>query len=256
MSLNTSRLIRNVGRVPELLRAVLATPQWFDLTTGYLRLKQPYPLVLRFRNRQRITLINRSDLATLWLVFFPPTYPVYVSDQRILDLGANIGAFSLFAANRAPQAHIVAVEPFPETFRKFVAMLEENQLTHRVTAISAALTGSDREVHINDSPGMDSQFRNVSNRGLSVTGISLSSLYERAGWDSADLLKIDIEGSEYDGLLAASPEVLRRAGRIAMEFHPDPRKQKLFDHLREAGFRLQSERDDGAGYGMAHFTRV
>ncbi len=70
MSLDTSKLIRNVRRAPELLRAILATSQWFDLTAGYLRLKQPYPLVLQLRNQQRITLINRSDLATLWLVSF------------------------------------------------------------------------------------------------------------------------------------------------------------------------------------------
>ena len=188
MSLDTSRLIRNVRRAPELLRAMLATPQWFDLTAGYLRLKQPYPLALQFRNQQRITLINRSDLATLWLVFFPPTYPVFASDLRILDLGANIGAFSLYAANRAPLAQIVGVEPFPDTFGKFVAMLEENRLSHRVTAIAAAMAGIDGPVHINDAPGLDSQFRNVSNEGLSVTGISLHSLYERVGWASACLL--------------------------------------------------------------------
>lgn len=256
MSVITSRLIRNARRAPELLRAVRATSQWFDLTAGYLRFKQPYPLELQFRNKQRITLINRSDLATLWLVYFPPSYPVLGSDLRIFDLGANIGAFTLYAANRAPRAQIVGVEPFPATFTKFQSMLRENRLTQRVTAVPAALTGNDGEVRLDDSPALDSQFRSVAAQGLAVAGISLSSLYESVGWDSADLLKIDIEGSEYDALLAASPQVLRRASRIAMEFHPDPRKRRLFDYLDEAGFQLRAERDDGAGYGMAHFTRV
>ena len=232
-----------------------ATPQWPALTAGYLRLKSPYPLHVNFRNGNQVDLQDRNDLATLWLVFFPPTYPLLPTDRRIVDCGANIGTFTLYAATQLPEAHIVSAEPFPQTFARFSSLLADNHLEARVTAIRAALTGSAGTVHLDDRPEIGSQFRSISSTGVAVEGIPLVSLLDNAGWDTVDFLKIDIEGGEYDALLSTAPQVLRRISRIAMEYHPDPRKAQLLRYLEDAGFALQSERDDGGGYGIVHLIR-
>jgi len=244
-------------RLPEVFSSRRATPQWLTLTSGYLRLTKPYPLHLRFYNGQQIKLENRYDLATLWLVFFPPTYPLESTDRRILDLGANLGAFTLYAASQLPSdVRIVSVEPFPPTFDRLTWLISTNKLEDRVSSIRTALAGQNGEVHFNDNPGLGSQFRNVTDKGMLVPSITLESLFDRIGWDEADFVKIDIEGSEYDSLLASPREVLRRMKRISMEYHPDPRKQQLIDHLQNAGFKLLVDRHDGGGYGLVHFVRV
>ena len=49
--------------------------------------------------------------------------------------------------------------------------------------------------------------------------IPLSGLFDLARAQEIDFLKVDIEGSEHDVFAAASPDLLRRFKRIAMEYH-------------------------------------
>lgn len=66
-----------------------------------------------------------------------------------------------------------------------------------------------------------------------------------------DLLKMDIEGSEYEVIFSTAPDVLRRVRRIALEYHsadvnaPSAR-ERLFAHhggrLQPAGRHARSER--------------
>ncbi len=49
--------------------------------------------------------------------------------------------------------------------------------------------------------------------------IPLAGLFDLAGAEEIDFLKVDIEGSEHDVFAAAAPEVLSRFKRIAMEYH-------------------------------------
>ena len=62
-----------------------------------------------------MALTDFFDLATLWLIFFSPAYPVKASDRVIVDAGANVGFFTLYASHRAPLARIISIEPFPPT---------------------------------------------------------------------------------------------------------------------------------------------
>jgi hypothetical protein len=80
--------------------------------------------------------------------------------------------------------------------------------------------------------------------------------FECCGWSPCfhpgenDLLKIDIEGAEYDVLGSADAGILARIRRITLEFHPTAgdthRWPVLKQQLISAGFRLVSESDDGA----------
>ena len=47
----------------------------------------------------------------------------------------------------------------------------------------------------------------------------MSGLFDLARAQEIDFLKVDIEGSEHDVFAAASPELLGRFKRIAMEYH-------------------------------------
>ena len=78
-----------------------------------------------------------------------------------------------------------------------------------------------------------------------VPALTLHDLFERHGIDSCDLLKVDVEGQEYDILYACGAQDLARVRRIHGEYHdvePDnPRSRS--DHfeafLRSHGFQVQ-----------------
>jgi FkbM family methyltransferase len=161
--------------------------------------------------------------------------------ERVVDGGANVGAFAILAARAG--ADVVAYEPHPPTF----AALERNTSGLAVSCVRAALVGeapADGLVAFTVGASADTQGR-IGGAGpsLEVPAVALAD----ALGDGCDLLKLDCEGAEF-GLLAATPvETLRRARRIACEVHGWAGAPELLEErLRAAGFAVaRVEKHDG-----------
>lgn len=144
----------------------------------------------------------------------------------VLDIGANAGFFSLFAASRFPRSRIHSFEPIPSNFQQLTRNRELNPdqewiLHHK------AVAGSDTEVTLTFDPE-DSFTTSASitqpQHGESVTvpGIRLDTFFSEAGIEHCHFLKMDCEGAEFDIFYNCAPETLSRVEVIAMEVHPDP----------------------------------
>lgn len=118
-----------------------------------------------------------------------------------IDIGANIGAYSLFVAARAGRgARILAVEPQPEIFARLAFNIAQNPFG-TVKAVACALA---------DKPGELTLFIDPTNRGESsvrilnssagtsvkVPAMTLLSLVEGEGYERIDAIKLDVEGAE------------------------------------------------------------
>lgn len=132
----------------------------------------------------------------------------------ILDLGGNIGMFSLWAANRWPGAHVTAVEPLPRN----AALLRRNAslvATGVITVLEAAATTDDGTVSFGGG-----DFTN--GRVLDDTEASSVSVPSRDVFPliaDVDLLKLDIEGGEWP--ILADPRFIDQSAMIVMlEHHP------------------------------------
>lgn len=230
------------------------------MTAGYLGLPVSYPFICATRSGAKIRVANRMDLVTTWIIYLRHEYTVKPSDEIILDCGANIGVFALYAASSAPRSHIFAIEPFPSTFHELCENIKLNNLERQVTCVSIALSGSDGSVNMYAAPHVASQVRQVIRPSgadtVSVTALTLASLFARIGVGEVDLLKMDIEGSEHPALLQAKPSALARVKRLSVEYHQTAPKGTLFDHLTTAGFALDRDRVLGENYGVAEFTRI
>ena len=65
------------------------------------------------------SLVERSDLSVLEEVFLNKEYALDIpAPDVVLDLGANIGAASVYFAQAWPKARIYAVEPHPEIYTR------------------------------------------------------------------------------------------------------------------------------------------
>jgi len=92
--------------------------------------------------------------------------------------------------------------------------------------------------------------------GVPVRTETLAQVIDRAGVTVADLLKLNIHGSEYEVLMSADPRVLRRFRTIAVQYHELPAekrlgKEQLFEHLNQLGFGLMADADTQRGSGLA-----
>lgn len=142
--------------------------------------------------------------------------------HTLLDIGANIGAFSISAARRWPRARITAFEPEASNF----AMLERNLahagVTAAVSPVRAAMWAPNvAELTVTDDGA--GSVTSVQGDGDTVPTVTLDAVV--AGCGHVDLAKIDIEGAEVDVLLGAAPDTMRQISRIIGEFHGsnDPR---------------------------------
>jgi FkbM family methyltransferase len=174
--------------------------------------------------------------------------PLPWQDLRlIVDLGSCVGSFTVWAANRSPNARLVAVEPNPDVLPYLIGNIERNQLMSRVTLIQGAIGDTGGLAAIEDSQARAIEMRVVpisSGKGPTVRLLTLEQLFAETRIEYCDLLKIDCEGAEYDILLGAPEGLLKRIRSIVCEYHPvagrDP--TELLTRLTETGFEVEMTR--------------
>jgi FkbM family methyltransferase len=257
--------LRHLGRWFEVCRCFQRCERPWMLVRRYLSgSESSYPFMLRLSNGMQIRLDCFHDLVTAWIVFLREEYKVQPEASTILDIGANIGLFSLYAAFGTPTRRIIAAEPFPDTYSRLSVNVAENQLENRVCCWPLGIAAHSGTRWMNyDGP---SQSRGIApdsigpTDGVRVTVVSFDELLRRAcdrlNTDLIDFVKLDIEGAEHESLLAASRHALRRVHRLGLEYHPNCPKRPLFNHLRSTGFNLEHDRRFGADVGVAHFSRT
>lgn len=163
------------------------------------------------------------------------------STRTILDIGAHVGSFTLWAANRAPSARILAVEPNPESFRMLSRNIRENGLADRVTAVHAAVgpqSGTAQLEFLDHSLG--TRVASTGAGEFSVRMETVENLLAEANMDTVDFFKIDCEGMEYVVFEGIDPDRLRSTSTLACEYHPVPGRdvQTIDALLASAGFRV------------------
>lgn len=182
-------------------------------------------------------------------IFIEQVYDVpgvdFAACRSILDLGANMGVFALYAASRAPRATVYCFEPSSEN----VKILSRNlaSLNPHAHSFPLAVAGT-------SGPGFLSLAGNSQNFSLTdksddaeqVECVSFARVFELTGCEQFDFVKIDVEGAEIDILLACPDELLRRIGALAIEWHHTADQAAILaQRLRSVGFWVDAEPIDG-----------
>ena len=170
-------------------------------------------------------------------VYLPPGMEI-AEDATVLDVGANIGCFTLQAARLARRGRVLAWEPEPGNFEMLRSNLERNGLAH-ATAFPEAMSDAEGEtaLRLSDATGnttMHSLYGSGA-RSVSVRTTTLARAME--GIDRVDYLKLDCEGAEPRILAGAPDELLRRVRRIAVEVNRPDEMAAPLARLESLGFR-------------------
>ena len=264
--LRVATTLRYAQRIPEVFRCRDLVEHWWTLTSGYVGLS-PFvlPSDVRLKDGVEYRLEEFGDLETFWEIYLHSTYRVLPTDRVIVDAGANVGFFACYAASRIPEAVVFALEPIPASYDRLLEHVRRNGLTSRVHAFNVAL-GSCAGTMSMVSGGASQNFCVVqagetpAAPSVRVEAVRLREFLKRIPAQTIDLLKMDIEGSEYDVLLSATKADLARIRRIDLEYHKPPSvpgfsRQRLVDHLTACGFR-QTDHEGVGDYGKLYFARA
>lgn len=257
----------HLQRLPEIWRAILWAQNWWQLTCAYLKLgKNEYPFKLISRSGLEVELNNYHDCVTAWVIFCRHEYSVPANANVVIDLGANFGAFTLLAAQRAKNSHIVSLEPFPKTFKRLDENIQSHGLTEQVTCLPLAIANTSGQRKMSTSEDVPDQSRGLlsensvsDEEAVVVETISFGELLkfvrQKLGVEKIDLVKMDIEGGEHEWLPEISENLLENIQAWQMEYHPNGSKQPLFQALKTAGFCCVSDFVIAPDCGVAHFER-
>jgi FkbM family methyltransferase len=194
----------------------------------------------------------------------------------VVDVGANIGMFSLFAAFQAKRVRIVAIEPSEELCRalKANAAIHDINMTMHRCAVGAA-PGFAEFTYYPNNTAMSGLFADsaedkrtlsaylktaepeqnerilaklVDDRLAATREIvrvrTLTDIIDQHSIERIDLLKIDVEKAESDVLAGMSDEVWNRVAQIAIEAHDvDGRLDEIVQELTNRGFVVAVEHE-------------
>jgi len=230
-----TKILRIPRRIKQDLKIVFLTENWKDLLSAKAR-NEPFREI---RCRNGVVLRSPDQVALnflfheIWLdEFYAPDGYTIKANETVVDIGANIGVFALWAATRAKNVRVICYEPFPKNAEYFAANLKASGLTNiEFHAVAVADEPATRRLHVDDSWILHSLTRKASDEtGVEVECVSLDMAL--ADIEKCDFLKLDCEGGEYEILYAASDETLRRISRMVCEFNVIDRDQKNGNALK------------------------
>jgi FkbM family methyltransferase len=182
---------------------------------------EPTPVLLRARDRG----LRRYE-PEAWQRFMTLVKP----GARIVDVGANVGLYSLGAARKGAQ--VVAMEPDQDLARELRTTVRVNRLSSRIRILVAA-AGSSREASVfarrrTPVSGSVDMYLGPTTDYTVVPTLTIDEIFAEL---QVDLIKIDVEGAEFDAVTGAH-EVLSRG--------PDAPRGVLIE-LHRAGLRMQNK---------------
>ena len=164
--------------------------------------------------------------------------------EKVIDIGASIGLFTKYMLNKgAKEVYSVECDD-----RSIKALISNFSYFDNVQIIPKAIHSHEGEMNLyfkEDNPLVnslnfdDSEFHLHSSPTYKVVQTTtLEKLIKQTGWQQVDLLKIDIEGSEWEVLDNTPDCVFETVNKILLEYHwPKKRLYDVIDRLHSLGFK-------------------
>ena len=169
--------------------------------------------------------------------------------KTFVDLGANIGYFSLIAARAATaQGRVFAFEPDPDTFSILERNIVANDLQAPIEAMQLAIAdqeGRSTFHQYSNDAGSSSLIRRELpiEDSIDVAVTTLDQWSKTRNWPKMDVVKMDIEGAEVAALMGMREVSERnRALKLLIEFNSaalksaSSNREEFFSVLRSLGF--------------------
>jgi len=176
--------------------------------------------------------------------------PEHVKNKTIIDVGANIGCFSLLASYMGAK-NILAVEPISRTFHNLRNNIKKCGYQHVVKPIKYVVSDKSKDyatIFLQKDSGHNSLYSSTGEDFEIIETTTLHDLLKMVDGDDI-FLKLDCEGGEYDILLSATPEDMKRIDTVILEIHAEL-------HPKYKGFKIIQDKLTELGFTRYHEEQV
>jgi len=121
-------------------RIVFSLDNWLQYLKSY---NSPFLGVIKFRNGLKLKLNEPVDTSTISVIFFEREYGTVKDGSVVLDIGANRGYFSVYAANSGRNIKVYSFEPINNTYKSLLQNIKLNNLQNKIIPFNMGVAGSD-----------------------------------------------------------------------------------------------------------------
>ena len=220
-----------------VLRVMKVFRNWWLYPIVYLKLTKKPTVIFETKNGIKIMLrTNSTDLMALthvWLIgeYSKHDFQIKKTDV-VIDVGAHIGLFSLYASQHCTKGKIFAFEPIKENYE----ILESNKKLNDFSNIQSencAISNVTSKITLyqsNDESG-HSKFIQTNNP-VEVASKSLNDFFKENRLESVNLLKLDCEGSEYEIIDSLEDKYFEMTEKMIIEYHLADSNPELLEKLK------------------------
>jgi FkbM family methyltransferase len=145
----------------------------------------------------------------------------FSGDKVFVDIGANIGSVSIFVDSfnkiLEDKIKVYAVEPEPNN----IDLLSYNILnnpTENITIVNNAVWHEEGTVTVSNKGGNSSIVYKTDSDFSHIEAITIEHLLNKYNIKEVDVMKIDIEGAEFDLIINTPAEILAKIKYLTLEF--------------------------------------
>ena len=140
-------------------------------------------------------------------------------DDIVLDIGGNIGIFSLYSLYKgAKEVHVF--EPGEKQYKAIVDNLSNTFKNLKINNTAVSKQTGTISFYENEASTTSSTMFNNNSKTLFVPSITIEDYFKEQNLDKIDFLKIDCEGGEYEIIENISETFLKKKiNKICLEYH-------------------------------------
>ena len=224
--MNITKMTNLSKKLSIAIKVVLGVKNWTCPILHYFNMKNNQ-CIAKFRNGTKCIIRDKSDAVVFLENFFLNAYDLeegfdIKENDVIIDIGAHVGYFTVYAAQKVKDGKIISFEPSKESFQVLENNLKINSIQNVIAEnLGVRSKSGDSTLYIDKNHEIgDSMFSNddsLTKENVQVT--SIPEIVKKHKIESIDLMKLDCEGAEYEIILELPPSILNTIKKIAMEVH-------------------------------------
>ena len=219
-----------------LIKAIRVIKNWHLYVALYLNLIKDEHVILESRNGTKIKLrVNSTDIMAfthVWLLHeYDRTEFEITNTDIVIDIGAHIGLFALFASQFCKNGKIYCFEPVKENFEVLESNLILNNIKN-VIAVNAAISTSNEKItiYLNEDESGHSMYV-TGTKKIQVKSFTLQNVFDSNKLEKCNFIKIDCEGEEYAIIDSLSTPYFNKINKMCIEYHFVDTKPELLENM-------------------------